>query len=60
MLATRLLNVEKLPFGLCKAVDDKKIKFDDAIEVFNAERLKIATAWANQAKKNQIKKGLSI
>jgi predicted nucleic acid-binding protein len=54
------LNVEKLPFGLCKAVDDKKIKFDDAIEVFNAERLKIATAWANQAKKNQIKKGLSI
>lgn len=55
-----IIKLYALRSGLCKAVDDKKIKLDDAIDIFNAEHLKIATEWANEAKKNEAKKGLNI
>ncbi len=55
-----IIKLYALRVGLCKAVDDKKIKLDDAIDVFKAEHLKVAEEWEKEAKKNELGKKITI
>jgi hypothetical protein len=57
---TDIMKLYALRLGLCRAVDDKKIKLDDAIDVFNVEHLKVAEEWAKEAKKNESVKKIMI
>jgi hypothetical protein len=55
-----IIKLYALRVGLCKAIDDKKIKLDDAIDVFKAEHLKIAEEWAKEAKRKEAGKKITI
>ncbi len=55
-----IIKLYALRVGLCKAVDDKKIKLDDAIDVFDAEHKKVIAEWKDAARKNELKKQRTI